>query len=331
MKKRVLALLQAAILLVSFSACGTSDAENKEDVAVDSPRVVAMGTGDTTGTYYAFGNLLSGYMQDASGLVIDVVSTDGSASNVQNVNDGINYLGMAQADIMAYAWDGSNTFQGKGQLQSFRAIGGLYEEAVQIVTLDENIKTMDDLKGRIVSVGAVDSGVYFNALNILDAYGLTEEDVNAAYLSFGDSVTAMKAGTVDAAFMVSGAPTNAVAELAAEGDVYLVNIDGEEADELISRCPYYNKHVILSGTYDGLDQDTNTLSIQATMIVSADASEEDVYNLTAGIYENTEGISAILSRGIDMSVENATTGVTVPFHSGAAKYFAEKGFTVPTE
>lgn len=331
MKKRILALLQAFVVLVAFSACGTSEAEEKQAEAVPSPKIMTMGTGDTTGTYYAFGNMLSGYMSDASGININVISTDGSAENIRNIDAGLNQLGLAQSDIMAYAWDGNHSFAEDGQIQSFRALGGLYEEAVQIVTLDENIKTMDDLKGRVVSLGAMDSGVYFNAVNILDAYGMTEEDVNAVYLTFGDSVEAMKAGTVDAAFMVSGTPTNAVADLAEEGGMYLVNIDGEEADALIARCPYYNKHVILSGTYSGLDQDTTTLSIQATMIVSADASEEDVYNMTAGIFENLEGISAILARGIDMSVENATTGISVPFHAGAAKYFAEHGYTVPTE
>ena len=89
--------------------------------------------------------------------------------------------------------------------------------------------------------------------------------------------------------------------------------------------------MILSGTYAGLDQDVTTVSIQATMIVSADMPEEDVYNLTAGIYDNVENVSAIMARAIDMSVENGTTGISVPFHAGAAKYFAENGFYAPTE
>ena len=330
MKKRILALLQAAVLLVAVSACGASEVEEPVDETVVSS--MAMGTGDDGGSYYTFGKLLSGYMREASGFGVDVIPTDGSVENINGIHEGTYQLGLAQADVMSYAWNGIRSFAKGGEVRSFRAIGGLYEEALQIVTLDETIQHVGDLRGRIVSIGAEDSGVALNAMNVLDVYGLrTGDDIQTVNLSFSDSVAAMKAGTVDAAFIVSGTPTNAVTELVGKGDFYLVNIDGEEADALISRCPYYNKHVILSGTYDGLDQDTNTLSIQATMIVSLDASEEDVYNLTAGIYENTEGISAILSRAIDMSVENATTGVTVPFHSGAAKYFAEKGFTVPTE
>lgn len=328
MKKRIFALLQAFVLLTAVSACGTSEAEQP---AEEPSRVMTMGAGNAAGSYYAFGNLLSGYMQDASGIDIDVVSTDGSAANIYGIEDGSYQLALAQADVMSYAWGGTHSFAEDGAIQSFRAIGGLYEEAVQIVTLDESISHVEDLKGKTVSIGAEDSGVSFNAMHILEVYELAEADVHTVNLTFEESVAAMKEGTVDAAFIVSGAPTQAIAELAAEEEMHLVHIDGEKAEELLARYPYYNEYVVLSGTYPGLDEDVATVSIQATVIVSADAAEEDVYHLTAGIYENTEAISAILERGIQLSVENATTGVSVPFHPGAAKYFAEKGFTVPTE
>lgn len=328
MKKRIFALLQAFVLLTAVSACGTSEAEQP---AEEPSHVMTMGAGNAAGSYYAFGNLLSGYMQDASGIDIDVVSTDGSAANIYGIEDGSYQLALAQADVMSYAWGGTHSFAEDGAIQSFRAIGGLYEEAVQIVTLDENISHVADLKGKTVSIGAEDSGVSFNAMHILEVYDLAEADVHTVNLTFEESVAAMKEGTVDAAFIVSGAPTQAIAELAAEEQMHLVHIDGEKAEELLARYPYYNEYVVLSGTYPGLDEDVATVSIQATVIVSADASEEDVYYLTAGIYENTEAISAILERGIQLSVENATTGVSVPFHPGAAKYFTEKGFTVPTE
>mgnify|MGYP003300039199 CR=1 FL=1 len=133
------------------------------------------------------------------------------------------------------------------------------------------------------------------------------------------------------AFIVSGTPTQVVEDLIATEQVHLVSIDSDKVKELQHMYPYYNEYVILSGTYAGLDHDVTTVSLQATMIVSADMAEEDVYNLTAGIYDNVENISAIMPRAIDMTVENATTGVSVPFHPGAAKYFAENGFYAPTE
>ena len=330
MKKRMLALLQAFIMVTAVAACGAPETEAEEE-AVPAPEIVNMATGDKTGTYYAFGSLLSGYMSDASEKNVHVISTAGSAANIHSIDEGTCLLGLAQSDVMAHAWEGTLDFKDTGAVRSFRAVGGLYEEAVQIVTLDESIKTVADLEGKMVSIGAPDSGVYQNALDILDAYGMAEEDIEAAYLTFAESVDAMKKGKIDAAFIVSGEPTNAVADLAEEADVYLVSIEGKELDTLLERCPYYKKHVIFGNTYRGVNTDVTTISVQASMVVSADAGEEDVYNMTAGIFEHTEEISAILIRGIDMSVENATTGISVPFHPGAAKYFKEKGFTVPTE
>lgn len=331
MKKRILALLQAFVLLTAVSACGTSDTETKEE-AVDAPVILNMGTGDTEGSYYAFGNLLAAHMSDAAELTVDVISTEGSVENIRGIDKGLYQLGMAQSDIMSYAWDGIRSFARDEAVRSFRAIGGLYEESLQIVTLDETLLSVGDLRGKTVSIGAENSGVAINAMNVLDVYGLrTGDDIETVNLSFGDSVAAMKEGKIDAAFIVSGAPTNAIEDLIATENVHLVNIDDEKVEELQQRYPYYNKHVILSGTYTGLDQDITTISVQATMIVSADLAEEDVYHLTAGIYDNVENVSAILPRAIDMNTENGTTGISVPFHPGAAKYFAEQGFTVPTE
>ena len=330
MKKRIYAMLLAAVMVFGVSACGTSDTEKEEAVA--SSAILNLGTGDTEGSYYAFGNLLAAHMSDAAGVTVDVVSTDGSVANINGIHEGLYQLGLAQADVLSYAWSGIIPFARGGEMRSFRAIGGLYEEALQIVTLNETIQTVEDLRGKTVSVGGENSGVVINAMNVLDAYGLrTGEDIETVTMSFGDSVAAMKEGKIDAAFIVSGAPTIAVEDLIATEQVHLVSIDDEKVAELQQRYPYYNKHVILSGTYTGLDQDVTTVSIQATMIVSADMAEEDVYNLTAGIYDNVENISAIMPRAIDMTVENATTGVSVPFHPGAAKYFAENGFYAPTE
>ena len=332
MKKKIYALLLAAVMAFGASACGASDTENNNAQAVEHSAVLNMGTGDTTGSYYAFGNLLAAHMGDAAGKTVDVVSTDGSAENIKGINDGLYQLGMAQADVMSYAWDGILSFAKDGEMKSFRAIGGLYEEALQIVTLDEAIENVEDLKGKTVSIGAESSGVAFNAMNVLDVYDLrTGEDIQTVNLSFADSVAAMKEGKIDAVFIVSGTPTAVVEDLMETEQVHLVNIDAEKVAKLQQQYPYYNEYVILSGTYTGLDHDVTTVSIQATMIVSADMSEEDVYHLTAGIYDNVESVSAILPRAIDMNVENGTTGISVPFHKGAAKYFAEHGFTVSVE
>ena len=332
MKKRIYALLLAAVMALGVTACGSGGSDSADgEGPTPTVKSMTMGTGGTTGTYYAFGNVLAGYMDEASGIFINVVSTGGSTANIYNIDDTVNQLGTVQSDVMSYAWDGVKSFVKDGKIHSFRTLGGLYEEAVQIVTMDEDIETVADLKGKTVSIGAPGSGVYFNAIDVLGAYGLTEKDIRAEYLSFGESTDAMKDGKIDAAFIVSGAPTNAITELATTNGVYLVNIEEDKADALIETCPYYNKHIIAGGTYKGLEEDTHTLSIKATMIVSAKSAEEDVYNLTKGIYDNIAAIAGTHAKGNELSLENATSGMPVPFHAGAAKYFAEHGIEVPVE
>lgn len=291
---------------------------------------MTMGTGGTSGTYYGYGGVLGQYAKNKAGIDVVVVSTDGSKANIQGIAAGDYQLGTVQSDVMAYAWEGTRSFEAEGAVDSFRTVAGLYAEAVQLVTMDPSIKSVADLKGKAVSIGAPGSGVYFNAVDVLTAAGLTEADINAQYQSFADSADALKDGKIDAAFIVAGPPTPAITELTTTNSAYLVPIDGEVADNLMASCPFYTVHTIPAGTYGGQTEDVQTVTVKATLIVSADASEETVYALTAAIFDNAEAIAAENAKGAELSLENATSGMTVPFHSGAAKYFAEKGITVPT-
>jgi TRAP transporter TAXI family solute receptor len=232
---------------------------------------------------------------------------------------------------MSYAWDGTRSFEKEGKISSFRTVAGLYAESVQLVTMDPSIKSVADLKGKSVSIGAPGSGVYFNAIDVLTAAGLTENDIKAQYQSFADSADALKDKKIDAAFIVAGAPTPAITELATTNEAYLVPIDGTIAEKLMADCPFYSAYKIPANTYPGQKEDVLTVTVKATLIVDANASEEDVYKLTAAIYENIEAITGENAKGAELSIENATSGLTVPFHKGAAKYFAEKGVTVAVE
>ena len=197
--------------------------------------------------------------------------------------------------------------------------------------MDPEIKSVADLKGKKVSIGAAGSGVYFNAVDILGAAGLTEADIVAQYQSFADSADALKDGKIDAAFIVAGAPTPAITELCTTNNAYLVPIDGAVADALMASCPFYTTYSIPAGTYNGQTEDVTTVTVKATHIVSASAKEDDVYKLTKAIFDNIDAITKENGKGAELSIENATSGMTAPFHAGAAKYFAEKGVTVETK
>ena len=318
--KKIIALALSAMLLLTMAACGASGSVK-----------MTMGTGGPTGTYYAFGGVLGQYMKNNAGVDVTVVSSDGSKANIEFIDAGDYQLGFVQSDVMAYAWTGARSFEATGAINSFRVIGGLYAEAVQLITMDPSIKSVADLKGKNVSIGAPGSGVYFNAIDILAAAGLTEADINPQYMSFGDSTDGLKDGKIDAAFIVAGAPTAAITELCTTNSAYLVPIDGEIAASLMDSNSFYTTYTIPAGTYAGQDTDVTTVTVKATLIVSADADEETVYNLTKAIFDNVDAIAAENGKGAELTIENATSGMAAPFHPGAAKYFAEQGVTVPTE
>ena len=317
--RRMLSIVLVMALALTLAACGGSATK------------MIMGTGGTSGTYYAFGGVLGQYIKNHADIDVTVVSTDGSKANIQGIASGDYQLATVQSDVMAYAWNGIKTFADEGAVDAFRVVGGLYDEVVQLVTMDPSIRSVADLAGKAVSIGAPGSGVYPIALDVLAAAGLTEADINPQYMSFADSTDGLKDGKIDAAFIVAGAPTPAITELTTTTDAYLVPIDGQIAADIMSACPYYTPLTIPANTYAGQDSDVLTVTVKAALIVSADANEDDVYNLCKAIFDNADAIAAENGKGAELSVENATTGMTAPFHSGAAKYFAEHGVTVPTE
>ena len=315
--KKFLSVMLILAMVLTLAACSGASATK-----------MTMGTGGTSGTYFAFGGVLGQYIQSNAGIEVVVVSTDGSKANIESIDAGDYQLGTVQSDVMAYAWEGTRSFADLGKIDSFRVVAGLYAEAVQLVTMDPEIKSVADLKGKAVSIGAPGSGVYFNAVDVLTAAGLSEDDIQAQYMSFGDSTDGLKDGKIDAAFIVAGAPTAAITELCTTNSAYLVPIDGAVADKLMADCPFYTAYSIPAGTYAGQDSDVSTVTVKATLIVSADAKEDDVYKLTKAIFDNTDAIAKENGKGAELSIEHATSGMSAPFHAGAAKYYAEKGVTV---
>ena len=297
--KKLVSLVLIAALVMALAACGASGSAR-----------MTMGTGGTAGTYYAFGGVLGQYMKNHANVDVTVVSTDGSKANIQGIAAGDYQLGTVQSDVMAYAWAGTRSFEADGAVNSFRVIAGLYAEAVQLVTMDPSIKSVADLAGKRVSIGAPGSGVYFNAIDVLSAAGLTENDIQAQYQSFADSADALKDGKIDAAFIVAGAPTAAITELCTTNSAYLVPIDGEIADKLMAASPFYTLYTIPAGTYNGQTEDVVTVTVKATLIVSADADEETVYNLTKAIFDNVAAITARTARSPSSCAKPVPSSVT---------------------
>lgn len=310
--KRIMAMLLAVMMVFALCACGG-----------DTGAKLTFTTGGEQGTYYAFGTVLSQLVSDKTDTDVTAISGKGSQANVEDLDAGAAQLAFVQSDVMSYAYGGTNLFTEK--VDSFSVVAALYMEQVQIVTLDANIKTVADLEGKTVSIGAKGSGVYFNALDMLGAYGLTEDDIKAEYLDFGDSADSLKDGKIDAAFIVSGAPTPAVQDLGTGKQVYLVSLDKEHIDNLIAKSPYYKEYTIAKEVY-GTPEDVTTVAVAAVVIARNDASEDAIYDFVSSVFENIDEIGH--AKKAELSLDFAASITDVPYHPGAVKYFAEKDITV---
>lgn len=325
--KKFLALILALVMALSLVACGNAPADDG-DGNTPAPAKLRFVTGGESGTYYAFGSVIAQHATNNAGVDVVGLVGNGSQSNVMELLDGNAELAFCQSDVMAYAYEGTNLFEEVGAIDCFSTVAALYMEQVQIVTLDPEIKTVADLAGKKVSIGAAGSGVFFNAIDILGVYGLTEADIVPTYQGFGDSANALKDGQIDAAFVVAGAPTTAITDLATTKDVHLVALDDEHVAKLLETSPYYAKNVISADTYTGLDGDVTTVAVGAVVLAANTVSEDAVYALCADIFDNAADLVTSHAKYGELSLEYGASIASVPYHPGAAKYFAEKGFTV---
>ena len=326
--KKILALVLALCMVFALCACGSSSGDS--DTPAASTVSLNVGTGGESGTYYGYTGILGTVIGQKTDVKLTVVATGGSKDNLVSMQDGMYDLATVQSDVMTYAYNGTNSFADSGKIDGFRVLCALYPETVQIVTTDPTLKTVEDLRGKRVCVGDVGSGTYFNAVDVFAAYDMTIDDVSPVYQSFGDSTESLKDGKIDAAFIVAGAPTTAVTDLATTKDVYLVSLDDEHVDKLLASSPYYTKVTISKDVY-GLDSDTITVAVSAVVLARDDVSEDAIYKLVADIFDNAASLTDTHAKYAEVSTEFGASVTSVPYHPGAAKYFAEKGFDVPTK
>ena len=316
-------IISIAMVLALVLACG---AFADEKAGMPGGTKLIFTTGGAQGTYYGFGGVLAGKVGEKTSTTITAITSGGSKANLEAMDDGDAQLAFTQSDVGAYAYRGTRLFDYK--ITDFSTVANLYMEQVQIVTLNPNIRTVADLKGKNVSVGAAGSGVYFNAVDLLNVYGLDiDKDIKPTYQSFGDSVEALQDGKIDAAFIVAGAPTTAVTSLATTKKIYLVGVDDEHILALRSVSPYYDKNVIMKEVYN-TDEDVFTVAVGAVVVARDDVSEADVYNFLYGVFENKDEIAAAHAKGADLDLNFAASYIAVPYHKGAVKYFSEKGIKV---
>jgi TRAP transporter TAXI family solute receptor len=241
-------------------------------------------------------------------------------------------MAIAQADIINDAYYGVGMFENDKKYQGYSAVGGLYTEACQIVVrADSDIRSVEDLQGKTVSVGEEESGTEKNAEQILAAYGLSERLVTEVNLDYTDAVEQLKKKEIDAMFCTAGAYTTVIGELAKQCEIRFIDLDEKGIDKLMKSYDFYTECEIPENTYVGQTEAVRTVGVKAVLLASDKLSEKKVKEITEILFENKAELQYILPTDISLDESQATEGITIPFHDGAAVYYEEHGISMNEE
>ncbi len=283
---------------------------------------INVASGGTSGTYYALaGAMAKVWNEKIPGMNATVQSTGASVANINLLKEGKVDLIFVQNDIAYYAMNGLEMFK-DNSYSEIQGLAVLYSETCQLVTLaNSSIKSVADLKGKRVAVGAAGSGVEANARQIMEAAGITYKDINVQYLAFGDAANNLKDGNIDAAFLTAGFPTAAVSDVAASKDIVIINIDPALISKLTSLYPFYTRITIPAGTYPKQTAEVSTIAVKAMLAATAKLSPDIAASLLKTMYGNQDQLIAAHSQGANILAATALEGMPLPLHKGAANYF----------
>ena len=321
------------ILLLTLGLSGKSFAQEL--------KFFTIGTGGTAYTYYPVGGMIANAISKPPGsrecgkggscgvpnLIASAVSSRGSVDNVNAIISGLRNSGFAQSDVAYWAYTGTGTMEGKEPAKDLRTIAALFQEHIHLVALKKsNINSVKDLKGKRVSLDEPGSGTYVDAKLILESNGLSTNDVKAEALKGKAATDALRNGKVDAIFVVAGYPTGAIVELASAVDIKLVPIDGAGAKALTSKYGFFSESPIPSGTYEGVDA-VNTVAVGAQWFTSAKEDTDLIYKITKALWnkESRKLMDVGHAKGKTITPDTALSGVGVPLHPGAEKFYKEAG------
>lgn len=318
MKKAILAAAAAVVLAVGAVGSSSGPAKAEEFVNVL--------TGGTSGVYYPLGVALTKiYADKIADARTSVQSTKASVENLNLLQQGRGEVGFSLGDSVAAAWAGDEEAGFKSKLSKIRGMAAIYPNYIQIVARgDSGIKTLADLKGKRISVGAPRSGTELNARAIFKAAGMTYEDFGKVeYLPFAESVELVKNRQIDATLQSAGLGVASIRDLAATNPIVIVPIPADVVSKVGNAV--YVSESIPAGTYDGQTQDVPTAAVVNFLVTHSGVDDELVYQMTKSMYENLGVLAAAHATAKDIKREEATKGMPIPLHPGAEKYFREAG------
>lgn len=283
-------------------------------------------TGGTSGVYYPLGVALSQiYSKAIPGSKTAVQATKASAENLNLLQAGRGEAAISLGDSLSDAWKGNEEASFKVPLKKLRTIAALYPNYIHFVAAaDSGIKTLADIKGKRISVGAPKSGTELNVREILKAAGISHKDfAKVEYLSYAESVELMKNRQLDVTLLSSGLGVAALRDLATSQKVVFLTIPADIVAKI--NDPAFQVGVIPAKTYEGQDGDVSTISVQNYLVTHEGVSTETVYTMTKSMFENLDQMVAAHAAAKAIKRENAAKSPPAPLHPGAEKYYREVG------
>ena len=286
-------------------------------------------TGGTGGTYYPLGGMLAQLISNkvtigGKKLAATAETAGASVANAQLLGRKDIESAFVAADILDAAFTGKGQFEGK-PVKNLRALGALYPEQVQLVTLaSANVRSFKDLKGKTISSGSPGSGQWQLLGDLLEAHGMTRKDVGEDLSSFQQSVDKIKDGNLTASLITAGAPTSSISDLANARDIRIVPLAGPEIEALRKKQPYYAIVTLPANTYKNTPP-VETLAVMAIWATHDGLSDQMAYEVTKALYENTETLGQVHPKGKEIALKTALQSISIPLHPGAEKYYREKG------
>jgi TRAP transporter TAXI family solute receptor len=310
--KRVVAVLVCSLFVFGFASAALA-------------QQMILATGGTAGTYYPFGGAMAKiWNSKIPGVNVTAQATGASAENVRLVNKGEAELALVQSDTLDFAYNAKESF--KEKLTGMRAIAVLYPEVIQVVARgDSPAKSFGDIKGMKVGVGAPGSGTEANFRQLLDAYGMKREDVRPQFLSFSESSEQFKDKHIDAFIVTAGIPNAAIMDVATQHSIKILPIADDKVGQLTKKYPFIAPARIPANTYKNQPQEVKTVSVAAVLIASAKMKDDVAYKITKALFDNQAELGVAHAKGRELSLKTAVSGVSIPFHPGAVKYYKEKG------
>lgn len=293
--------------------------------AVEAQQSISVLTGGTSGIYYPLGVALGKiYGDKIANVKTQVQATKASVENLILLEQGRGEIAFTLGDSLKAGWDGDEDAGFKAKLGKLRAIGAIYPSYIQLVaTKDSGITAVTDLKGKSLSVGAPKSGTELNSRAILKAAGMSYADIRKVeYLPFAESVDLMKNNQLAATLQTSGLGVTSLRDLSSAMEVTVVSVPKAIVDKM---GPPFVRAKIPANTYKGQDKDVETAGVPNYLVTHSGVSDEVVYQMTKLVFESLPELAKAHAAGKEIKLENALSGVPIPLHPGAERYYREKG------